>query len=423
MRYIFKVLLIGRDPNLIHFYASSAFGEPGEDKGTYFEWYKEIKSFEDICDLEIDAITDFSADLDEILPIVDGIIYFLNPLIKEEIELLDMVIPDIFGVKRDIPTIINFYSQDGMLPLNVNDLLTEVWVKYPSLEAFVNLNPNDFHQALQSLSLAMVNGEEPLNIENAWMRFPILIQMANFYFDQQNYYYAAQSVRKAALIAEIYNREEFFIISEKAANLYSKMSLFLEASKILENIDRIKSVNLKILYAEKMITEANITFNKGEYESAAKQYEKAGQWASLEFLDKNVINAAFKMSISSWISACKVENAFNILDNLSHDEIQAIMKEISLKIVASADYLVNTDKFEQAREQLYIAINKYQKEALSEELEELNSKLTEVLIKIFIRQVKANENYNAKYTYDEIENMWESFNVKRIDLDSTLKIL
>ncbi|MFX1325200.1 MAG: hypothetical protein ACFE8N_09590, partial [Promethearchaeota archaeon] len=250
MRYIFKVLLIGRDPDVIHFYASNAFGEPGEDKETYFEWYKEVKCFEDICDLEIDAITDFSADLDQIIPIVDGIIYFLNPLIKEETELLDMVLPDIFGVKRDIPTIINFYGQDGMLPLNVNDLLTEVWVKYPSLEAFVNLNPKDFHQALQSLSLAMVNGEEPLNIENAWMRFPILIQMANFYFDQQNYYYAAQSVRKAALIAEIYNREEFFIISEKAANLYSKMNLFLEASKILENIDRIKSVNLKILYAE-----------------------------------------------------------------------------------------------------------------------------------------------------------------------------
>ncbi|MFX1325201.1 MAG: hypothetical protein ACFE8N_09595, partial [Promethearchaeota archaeon] len=195
------------------------------------------------------------------------------------------------------------------------------------------------------------------------------------------------------------------------------------ASKILENIDRIKSVNLKILYAEKMIREANLTFNKGEYESAAKQYEKAGQWASLESLDKNVINAAFKMAISSWISACKVEYAFNILDNLSHDEIQAIMKEISLKIVASADYLVNTDNFEQAREQLYIAINKYQREALSEELEELTSKLTDVLIKIFKRQVKANENYNAKYTYDEIENMWESYNVKRIDLDSTLKVL
>jgi hypothetical protein len=423
MRYIFKVLLLGRNPEVIHFYASSAFGEPGEDKGTYFEWYKEIKSFENICDLEIDAITDISADLDEIIPIVDGIIYFINPLNKDEIELLGMVLPDIFNVKRDIPTIINFYDQDWIIPLNVNDLLSEVWVNYPSLEAFVNLSPREFHQALQSLSLAMVNGEEPLNIENAWMRFPILIQMANIYFEQQNYYYAAQSVRKAALIAEIYNREEFFIISEKAANLYSKINLFLEASKILENIDKIKSVNLKILYAEAMIRDANLAFNRGEYESAANQYEKAGQWASLEFLDKNVINSTFRMAISSWISACKVENAFRILDNLSHEEIQFIMKEISLKIGASADFLVKTKKFEHARDQLYIAINKYQREALSEELKELTTKLTDILIKIFKHKVNSNEIYAAKYTYDEIENMWESYNVKRTDLDSILKRL
>ena len=227
--FFFKILILG-DPETIHFYASRAFGEPGEDKETYFEWYKEVKTLEATCDLEIDAITSISADLDDIIPIVDGIIYFLNPLIKEEYELLEMVLPDIFSVKRDIPTIVIFYDQNGILPISVNELLTNVWVNYPSLEAFANLNPKDFHQALQSLCLAMINGETPLNIENAWMRFPIFIQMANVYFKDKNYYYAAQAVRKAALIAEIYNKEEYFIITDQAAYLYSKINLYLEAS-------------------------------------------------------------------------------------------------------------------------------------------------------------------------------------------------
>ncbi|MFX1376085.1 MAG: hypothetical protein ACFFA0_09755 [Promethearchaeota archaeon] len=423
MHYIFKVLILSGDPSVAHFYTSSAFGEPGEDKETFFEWYREVKIFEDTCDLEIDAITSLSADLDEIIPIVDGIIYFLNPLIKEEYELLEMVLPDIFSVKRDIPTIVIFYDQNGILPLSVNELLTNVWVNYPSLEAFANLNPEDFHQALQSLCLAMINGETPLNIENAWMRFPIFIQMANVYFDNKNYYYAAQAVKKAALIAEIYNKEEYFIILEQAAYLYSKINLYLEASQILEDIDKKKSINFKRLYVDAMIREANLFFNRQEYEAAAKKYERAGQWASIESLEKKIIDEAFRLAITSWISACKVENAFRIIESLSHQEAQIILTEVAEKIRGAADFLIETNRYELAREQLYTAVNKYQREALSNELEELTIKLTKVLIYVFKQQIETDEIYAARYTYDEIENMWDSYKVKKSHLDSPLKTL
>jgi hypothetical protein len=423
MRYIFKVLILGRDPDLIHFYASSAFGELGEDKGTYFEWYKEIKIFEDVCDLEIDAITDISADLDDIIPTEDGIIYFLNPLIKEDFELFEMVIPDIFSVKRDIPTIIIFYDENGILPISINDLLVNIWVNYPSLEAFVNLNPREFHQALQALALAMKNGETPLNIENAWMRFPIFIQMANVYFNNKNYYYAAEAVRKAALIAEIYGKEEYYIISDQAANLYSKINLYLEASQIIEPIDKEKARNFKKLYAEAMIREGNISFNKGEYEVAAKQYERAGQWSSIESLDKEMVDEAFKLAINSWISACNITNAFRILDNTPHNKALAIMKKIVMKIGEAATFLVTNKNFELAKDQLYIAINKYQREALADELKDLTLLQTENLIKYMRHQVKSQEIHAAKYSYDEIENMWESYNVPKTNLDGTLKRL
>ncbi|MFW9823138.1 MAG: hypothetical protein ACFFE4_09395, partial [Candidatus Thorarchaeota archaeon] len=277
--------------------------------------------------------------------------------------------------------------------------------------------------ALQSLCLAMIKGDTPLNIENAWMRFPIFIQMANIYFEEKNYFYAAQAVRKAAQIAEIYQKDDYYIISDQAAYLFSKINLYLEASNILEDIDNQKSKNFKKLYVDAMLREANIAFNKQEYEIAALQYERAGQWASLESLDKDIINEAFKLAINSWISACQVEKAFKIIENLPHEVGLDILELISKKIGAAAEFLVSIDKFELARDQLYRSIKKYQKEALSEDLKYLTNKLTELLIQILRIQLKSNEVYAAKYSYDEIENMWDSYNVEKIDLDSVLKQL
>ncbi|MFX1469109.1 MAG: hypothetical protein ACFFB8_10635 [Promethearchaeota archaeon] len=419
----FRTLILGSDLDAIHFFISRAFGEPGEDKDTYVSLYKEIKILDNICELEIDALTTISADLDEIISTADGIIYFLNPIIQEESELFEMILPDIFSIKRDIPTIILFYDQNGILPISVNDLLTHIWVNFPSLEAFVNLAPHDFHQALQSLCLAMINSDTPLNIENAWMRFPIFIQMANIYFNNQNYLYAAQAVRKAAQIAEIYNKEEFFIICEQAAYLYSKINLYLEASKIIENVDNRKSKNFKKLYADAIIREGNLLFNRNEYERAARNYETAAHFASLEFLDKELTHEAFRSATNSWISACRVEDAFRILESLPHQEVIALLKEISDKICASADFLVKKSDFSLAKSQLYIAIDKYQRGALFDELKDLTNKLNEVLITLFKQQVNEKKNFDARSTNDEIENMWESYNVKKVNLDATLEDL
>jgi len=418
--YYFKILILG-ETDTIHFYASRAFGEPGEDQETHFKWYKEIKVFDDICDLEIDAITSISADLDDIIPMVDGIIYFLNPVNEEESELFEMILPDIFSVKHDIPTVVMFYDQNGILPVSVNDLLQHIWVNFPSLEAFANLSPNNFHQALQSLCLAMINGDTPLNIENAWMRFPLFIQTANIYFNNQNYYYAAQAIRKAAIIADIYNKEEFFIISEQAAYLYSKMNLYLEASKILEKVDKRKAINFKKLYADAIIREGNLFFNKNEFEQAARNYERAAQWSSIEFLDKTFIHEAFRLAINSWISACRVEDAFRILQSLPHQGVINILKEISDKIGAAADYLVNINNYESAREQLYRAVTRYQLEDLFDEKKDLANKLNEVLIILLKQQVSKKKKHAAKNTYDELENLWNSYNVKKVNLDSTLE--
>jgi len=364
-----------------------------------------------------------NANFDEILPKVDGIIYFLNPQNKEELEYFDLVLPIISSVKRDIPTIIIYYDLDGLIPISTNELLENLWLKYPQLEAFVNVSTRDFYQPLQCLCLAMITGDTPLNIENAWMRFPIFILLANLYYERQNFFYAAQAIRKTAMIADIFNKAEFYVISEQAALLFSKENLYLEASEILQNIDKKKSENFKKLYAESIILEGNKLFNKRNYELAAKQYLAAAQWAAIELKDIELRNESFKLAINSWISACKVEYSFKILNSLPHQKALNILKEIDDKILAAADFLVKNKKLIKAKDQVYKAITIYQREGLFNLLEKFTYKQVEILKKLLELQIKKNDNYSAKYTYDEIENLWESYGVKKTNLDKLLEEL
>ncbi|MFX0147467.1 MAG: hypothetical protein ACFE8E_06920 [Candidatus Hodarchaeota archaeon] len=423
MRYIFKTLILG-NIEYTPYFVSNAFIEAGEEKENTLLWYKEINAFEDVCNLEVEVICDMiNANFDEILPMVDGIIYFLNPQNNEELEYFDLILPIIDSVKRDIPTVILYYDLDGIIPISTNELLENLWLKYPQLEAFVNVSPREFYQPLQCLCLAMITGDTPLNIENAWMRFPIFILLANLYYEKQNFFYAAQAIRKAAMIADIFNKAEFYIISEQAALLFSKENLYLEASKILQNIDKKKSENFKKLYAESIILEGNKLFNNRDYELAAKQYLTAAQWATIELKDIELRNETFKLAINSWISACKVEYSFKILNSLPHQKVLNILKEIDDKILAAADFLVKSKKLDKAKDQIYKAITVYQREGLFDILDKFTYKQVDILKKLLELQINKNDIYSAKYSYDEIENLWESYGVKKSNLDKLLEEL
>ncbi|TFF95501.1 MAG: hypothetical protein EU544_02610, partial [Promethearchaeota archaeon] len=424
MYYIFKILVLGYDPQTPYNYICRAFKEEGNDMGSYREWYKEFQVMDNKCDLEVNVITDtISADFDEIIPSVDGIVYFLNPQLDEEVDLFNMVIPIINSVKRDIPTIIMYYDKDGILPISTNKLLEDVWINFPNFEAFVNLPSQDFHQVIECLCLALIQGDTPINIENSWLRYPLFIKLANLYYQHQQYYNAAIALKKAATVSEIYNREEYTILYEQAAYLFSKLSLYLEASEIMQKVNKKKAKNFKKLYAETIIREGNKLFNKNEFETAAKQYETAAQWASIELKDKNLIQEAFRLAINSWISACKVNNAFNILERLPHEEVLSALNDVSKKIIAATDYLVLVGNLEHAKDQLYTSINTYQKEGLFDIIDPFASKLVEILIELLKNEIEENELYRAKDTYDQIENLWESFDIKRVNIDAVLENL
>ena len=417
MRYIFKVLVLG-NPDIIPIYITNAFGEDGEQKESFLEWYKEITVFENTCDLEVDVINNLiGADYDELMPIVDGVIYFLNPMNEEETDFFETVMPIIYSVKRNIPTVIIYHDPEGVIPLAVNELLERLWINHYELEAFANLSTRDFHHPLQCLCLAMISGDTPLNIENAWMRYPIYIQLANIFFKNDQFIHAAHAIRKAAMIADIFNNSEKFIISEQAAFFFAKANQYLDASDILKDINKEKSLNFKRLYAQNELSLGNRLFNKRNYEQAANQYLATAQWVAIELKEEQFKNEAFKLSINSWISACRVENAYKILNNLDHKDALQILNEIDEKIESAADFLVKNENYYAARDQLYSTITVYQREDLFETLKKFTKKLESVLVKMLEIQIKDNDKYAARQSYDEIENLWVSYDVNKTDID------
>ncbi len=420
MRYIFKILVLGNFDVLIP-YLSTAFNEIGEDKETYEVWNREITVLEDICEIEIDAITKLTADFDQLIPSVDGIIYFLNPLINEEIEYFQMILDILEKIKRNIPTVILYYNEDGILPISVIDLLEDTWIDYPDFEAFINVHPRYFKQVLQSLSFAMISGDDPLDLENAWLRYPVLVMQANYYYNKKDFYNAGKIIKKIAFINSIFNRENNYIINEQAAYLFSKIELYQETANILSQIDTKKSMEYKKLYVKAMIREGNKLFNKADYKYAARQYENAAQWALIELKDKKLIIECFKLAINSWISACEVENAFTILERLPHEEIKPILQEVADKVIAASDYLVSQGDLKGAREEIYIAINTYQRENLLEIMKKFAIKLSEILIQLLKDQIKKHKINGAKRSYDEILNLWTYFEVRRGNLDLVLE--
>ena len=431
MRYIFKILILGLDGEAIALYTIRTFGEEGENKGPYLELYKEVKALEDTCDIEVNAITDVeNTDLDELINTVDGIIYFINPLKNEEKEVFDSILHDIRKITRNIPLIIMYYDNEGIIPLSVNSMLENTWLKYFDIEAFVNVRPREFYRVLHCLCIAMISGDSPLSLENAWMRFPIYIQLANIYFKKaekeskpEYYFYSAQAIKKAAMIADIFNKEEYYVICEQAAFLFSKVNLYLEAAEILQNVDKKKVENFKRLYAESMILEGNKLFNKRKFDASARKYESAAQWVALEHEDEELKNEAFKLAITSWISACKMENAFKIIKNLPHDLIFEILQDFLPKIIEMVDFLIKEQKLLIARDQLRITVDDYQKRNLTEELQELVTKLIEVLKLLLAKQIEEEDRFSAYEYYYEIKSVCETYDLELPNQDKQLKVL
>jgi len=95
-----------------------------------------------------------------------------------------------------------------------------------------------------------------------------------------------------------------------------------------------------------LILEGNFYFNQQNYEKSAKQYEKAGEWAIQNSLSKEIIFEAFDLALSSWISACKVDNVFRILEKETFEGKYEMLKDLYPKIEKMVEHQINKKRME-----------------------------------------------------------------------------
>ena len=107
-----------------------------------------------------------------------------------------------------------------------------------------------------------------------------------------------------------------------------------------ENNNRIK--------CNELIREGNLYYNRQEYERSAEKYERAGKWAISHSLSNETIKEAFWLATVSWISACKIENVFRLLEKETFNGKDEILKEsykMINEILVDVKQMINNNNF------------------------------------------------------------------------------
>ncbi len=129
----------------------------------------------------------------------------------------------------------------------------------------------------------------------------------------------------------------------------------------------------------------------------------------------------FKFAVYSWVSACEIQNAFALLENFDHNEMIQTLNEITQKIAGAADFLVAQGKYEEAKTQIYLSFDQYQKAGLPESIKILAIKVIKILKHTLEDQLYKDDVHEAKMSLDELINIWESYDVKKENIDEYLE--
>ena len=129
----------------------------------------------------------------------------------------------------------------------------------------------------------------------------------------------------------------------------------------------------------------------------------------------------FKFAVYSWVSACEIQNAFALLENFDHNEMIQTLDEITQKIAGAADFLVAQGKYEEAKTQIYLSFDRYQKAGLPESIKILAIKVIKILKHTLEDQLYKDDVHEAKMSLDELINIWESYDVKKENIDEYLE--
>ena len=97
------------------------------------------------------------------------------------------------------------------------------------------------------------------------------------------------------------------------------------------------------------------------------------------------------------------------------------LDEITQKIAGAGDFLVAQGKYEEAKTQIYLSFDRYQKAGLPESIKILAIKVIKILKHTLEDQLYKDDVHEAKMSLDELINIWESYDVKKENIDEYLE--
>ena len=111
---------------------------------------------------------------------------------------------------------------------------------------------------------------------------------------------------------------------------------------------------------------------------------------------KNYLISQIKVYSKIFVSMSMKKEKIRPKKEKGGKELKNLLRKVFPKVLDTINDLIERKQYDLAREQIYFAIFKYQKEALSDELK----KLTDLLIQIFKQQVEAKEIKSPQFWLD-----------------------
>jgi tetratricopeptide (TPR) repeat protein len=296
---------------------------------------------------------------------------------------------------------------------------------YP-FEAFVydQYSKNTLYLILECLAESMITNTMPINVETAWMRIPFFMDKINRLVLQEKWADAAKLTEILTQIKKKFDKQDYYINAEQAGWLYYKSANFLKASAMLQGgINETDALKFKEFYVQDLISQGDRSFKVKRYRNAAEKYEKAALWASIELNNIELNQKSINQAIFTWISACEIPNAFKLIEKLDHTEQLKTMQNLTPKIASATDFLISQNNFDVAKTQLYYAIDKYQRAGLFEDVKKLAEKMITLMKVILQNNIREEFPDEAMLAVDEIINIWETFELKKENIDSILEAI
>ncbi|MHA1648153.1 MAG: hypothetical protein ACTSVL_11315 [Promethearchaeota archaeon] len=386
------------------------------------QWNYHFAHNADEIDFSIEIPVSNIPDYDVILPMTDGIIYFLNPNRPEERELFQESIKIMDKLERRIPGVILFNDPSKIILESSNHLFKSLWESSSNNEGFI-LNSFSFQQfpeILQVLSDGIISGKPIINFNIAWIQLPILMNLIDLEINKKNWTKAAIIGEKIVEIKQYLEHQDWQIIAEKTAILYEKSGDLLKAGLILQKFNPVGVSHYKNEYYETLILKAEKDNLIKDFKQSAKDFEKAANWARIELTDNKKVLDSTKNAMLSWIAAAETQYAFALIENFPLNEKRMLLDECTERISVMAEDLLSQNQPDLAKAQLYLCFTSYQKLGLFESIKKIALKSIRVLKRILEKNIKDNDVDSAKLTLDELYNIWETFEIKSENIDHYL---